>query len=1455
MNLRKIGQPLLRMRNASSGQALVEYVLICVLVAILFGVTLAATGDAIGNIFSNTVYNLLGMELRDVEDLALSRGDPDAFWATVEWLANNPPQEAPIPDNPDVPPTAVPTAGPTPTYTPVTPSPSPTRTPTDAPSPTPNDFAHTAPWLDTIDNPPWWRVDSSVYIGGDDWLGRYYANTDLSGAPVYEVWNRQIGEQHRWKVNFDWPAGTSPQASWIHDNFSIRFTREIYVFDAPLQVKFTTRADDGVRLWIDYAAGCASVNSGGGSTGSDRVYTDTDSDGGSAANCLIIDNWRNQGTNTKTVTRTLQPGPHILQLDYYAASGGDNIRLDIEGTRTAHPNDQAFPSGTPQCNWTQADTSRANSRSFIWDRNSSDQNFPANTRCYLELRGSVDFSALTSPKLIFWDAWDLGQNTTVKLEVAEYNPDPALRNWVSVTGGAALRTAGSANYSWTRNMIDLAPLATSWATKKVTLRFVMENNGGGSGNRRWYVDDIEIRNWNNNSRFFNVCSGTGTTLQAKLDSCGSYWNLDAPAQKADFITTGRWDLTSARAQTGMSWDDSPNVNADKNYDGPTGGGNPRVHYIEFNGWVDLTGPVIPDAEGDDGVPQLSFFHAWDIGSTAQIAIQWTRDQHDLVADNWQNISPAPDWSGVGQAANITMTETHVPLNNISNWNTQPFRLRFALIMPNTGGNTNGWWIDNIFLNRVGRPKYSDYPFFDDAQNGNDKWLMSGQWTASSTSPGIFGTSHAFTDTPGTNYTHNTNASMTLRHLFDLNNDTQFNIDYPDNIQTGPATRPMLSFWFWRDLRQNDNFYVEWSKDNGATWTQMWSYIYNSNTRTNFAWERVLIDMNFLKTGTVGVGTDSDDDVLIRFRLDARNNTSVGDGIYIDDIRVADYAETSHRLWDPAQNPGGYGPGDNVRYSDDIDSGNWFDRFYPGGDWATVDYDQRSRLLSLSESPAPGSNTRHQTYSVMEMREIIDLRGVTIADRPTMYFWNHYYVGEDDRISVEVSSENGSYTRAAGETDYQRTTGWNAWTEIWAQGENSRVDTWVREQLSLDPYVGQRVRIRFVVNAYASNDNEYGWFVDDVLIEQRKPTPLTLPFRDTAQSLSNWIAEGIWGLAPDQWRGAGGGPASLGPEPWVGTFFDCEYVRGGCSNPSHFHNTLYNTSDTSQPRTYTLDRQPGTPGNQGDLQEFVLDIIHDFRSTGVPPGGVNIPTWFDTYAARWTRTAEIQAAGDYSFITISDDGVRMRWDTIPGGGAPAGWNIINYWNYTGRRIEMNTINFPVGNYAMTLEWFEGGGDATIVLSAGKNNFSFGDSPKAGNGPSFPVVNSMQYGNSSLILRRPLRLTGTTNPVLEWYTRYLVRGTGVVEVSTNGGFDWTSSGLSSGFTCPPGANCSSTVSGDYANWVAANAWELRQNNLASFVSAGNINLRFRLNTTNNVRDGWYITDIEVNAASIVLPTATP
>ena len=93
-----------------SGQALVEYALILVLLAIAAGVTLAMTGPAIGNVFCNVVANVGGDMANPVSQgggtcgkqhpQLTQDGNPDSLWKTVTWIAQHPQQETPYNNNP-----------------------------------------------------------------------------------------------------------------------------------------------------------------------------------------------------------------------------------------------------------------------------------------------------------------------------------------------------------------------------------------------------------------------------------------------------------------------------------------------------------------------------------------------------------------------------------------------------------------------------------------------------------------------------------------------------------------------------------------------------------------------------------------------------------------------------------------------------------------------------------------------------------------------------------------------------------------------------------------------------------------------------------------------------------------------------------------------------------------------------------------------------------------------------------------------------------------------------------------------------------------------------------------------------------------------------------------------------------------------------------------------------------
>lgn len=75
----------------------------------------------------------------------------------------------------------------------------------------------------------------------DTWRGEYYNNVSLAGAPVLVREDAQI--------NFDWGMG-SPAPGFISgERFSIRWSRTLNL--NPGRYEFTTRTDDGTRLWVD----------------------------------------------------------------------------------------------------------------------------------------------------------------------------------------------------------------------------------------------------------------------------------------------------------------------------------------------------------------------------------------------------------------------------------------------------------------------------------------------------------------------------------------------------------------------------------------------------------------------------------------------------------------------------------------------------------------------------------------------------------------------------------------------------------------------------------------------------------------------------------------------------------------------------------------------------------------------------------------------------------------------------------------------------------------------------------------------------------------------------------------------------------------------------------------------------------------------------------------------------
>jgi uncharacterized protein YraI len=125
---------------------------------------------------------------------------------------------------------------------------------------------------------------SQVGVNTPNWRGEYYNNSNLIGGPSLI----------RDDVNIDFNWGdNSPAPSINKDNFSVRWTRTL-VLPAGKH-KFTTRTDDGVRLWVN--------------------------------NQLIIDRWVPQSLTTKEAEIDLFGGPVTIKMEYFDRTGGAEAHL------------------------------------------------------------------------------------------------------------------------------------------------------------------------------------------------------------------------------------------------------------------------------------------------------------------------------------------------------------------------------------------------------------------------------------------------------------------------------------------------------------------------------------------------------------------------------------------------------------------------------------------------------------------------------------------------------------------------------------------------------------------------------------------------------------------------------------------------------------------------------------------------------------------------------------------------------------------------------------------------------------------------------------------------------------------------------------------------------------------------------------------------------------------------
>lgn len=128
----------------------------------------------------------------------------------------------------------------------------------------------------------------------NDYTAEYFNNLSLSGtAPVTRT---------ETQINHNWESG-SPDQFIFADNFSARWTGDFDITQGTY--RFTTTADDGVRLFVD--------------------------------GVKVIDRWIDQPPTTYSVTLDLDAGQHEIILEYYEKGGGATAVLFWEEVLPENP--------------------------------------------------------------------------------------------------------------------------------------------------------------------------------------------------------------------------------------------------------------------------------------------------------------------------------------------------------------------------------------------------------------------------------------------------------------------------------------------------------------------------------------------------------------------------------------------------------------------------------------------------------------------------------------------------------------------------------------------------------------------------------------------------------------------------------------------------------------------------------------------------------------------------------------------------------------------------------------------------------------------------------------------------------------------------------------------------------------------------------------------------------------
>lgn len=382
-----------------------------------------------------------------------------------------------------------------------------------------------------------------------------------------------------------------------------------------------------------------------------------------------------------------------------------------------------------------------------------------------------------------------------------------------------------------------------------------------------------------------------------------------------------------------------------------------------------------------------------------------------------------------------------------------FRLRFSHWAYDWYNANAQRYMDNIRIETIPSPTLVSLPYADDFETSvmdptgyqDEDWIYEDRLSASTAQAkaSITGTTTAGAGQGG--FIANGSPRLIMRKNVDLS--------------TPPAS---MQISFWSAFGNTGAMYLEYSTDDGFTWTNF-ATIYSSQ---NKAWVYNKYDISSLISGNS----------KIKFRF----NFAVVDTAFavIDNVRIETIPDPTYT---------------SLPFTDSFEAGtdNWILE-HAWNRHSTTAWDG-TYSMSKDENPPLGYGG-DQEYDSIIMKDNIDLTGITELE--VSYWLRHADNSTNSNTAIDASFDDG-FT-------WQRLY-WNNQNESW--GYQARA--WMHRKWDLTPYIADKTQVK--IRIYNVCRGCYGYLVDDFEI-QEKPAfqTVSLPFYDNAESETGvWEYEQNW----------------------------------------------------------------------------------------------------------------------------------------------------------------------------------------------------------------------------------------------------------------------------------------------------------------------------------------------------------